>query len=169
MIQSKADTMLRSILAALCPKSKPSIEFDEPLGLFDIQVSAEDHGRLIGKNGATVWAVSALMQHAGFRIHVTNPEERSNRQPSLFEPRKDWDRKVITNLVRDIGVACIPGAPQPWVMEETGDSEATLHMELSMQDAVRLSDQDFVKAITAVLHAAGMAAGVVIKTEASWR
>ncbi len=174
--ENKVEELLRIIIASICRKTKtPKIELNESIHTFTVQVSSEDQGRAVGKKGLCFWAMNTILWYAGFAqnarpalMKLIEPSNgRSSSPPIPFKANANWDRKIIGDLIEAIMLTCFK-TPGVWVIEDTGDGEATANVRIEKYLQTSTCDPSFEEALGIVLHAAGMAGGVAITTEVKW-
>lgn len=172
--QSKAELMLREILASICKFTKePRIEFSQETQRFTVEVDSRDQGRVIGRKGINYWAINALMHYAGLTsygyvvgVSVLEPRVRSKVIENPFKPSLTWDESKIRGLVRTILDACFNQHAKDFEISNTGYAEAlvTVFGEVYLPH----DDPNFAEAIDTIVHAAGMGLGVRLKTQMIW-
>lgn len=174
--EKKVDRMIRQIVEAIClgdNEIKIAFTGDE----FHIQVSGEKHGRLVGKKGITIWAISALVAYAGRQsmstevaVRLMEPRQRAEKPQLIpFKPRGDWDAGRIERMVTSILRATLK-EPPTWVLSfVSGQSDATASITLSRDLKQSMEEPSFEEALDRVIHAAGMTAGAIIRTVVKWK
>lgn len=169
--------MLEAIVVALCTKTPdPVVKFDMPNGEAYIEVGALDYGKIAGKSGLHIWAISTLMTYAGLAqvaraitTHLEQPKDHPQRNNLPFEPKDDWNREQVGQLVETILETCLKLNGRVERIDETAKSEATIYVQIEKYLQTGLSDPSFEKAFRTVVRAAGKSLGVVLETEISWR
>jgi hypothetical protein len=177
-VESHSEILLRTIVGAICKRSKDhTIRYSEAGSTWVIMnLDERDQGRLIGKGGATFYALETCMWYAGL-AHAKRPEPvklisqpRSDRTPpkSPFKPNPKWNRKAIGKLVDTITTACLKKTV-PWVMEEQGESDAVISIQLEKYLQTPISDPDFKLALETLVHSAAMSDGANVTANISWK
>jgi predicted RNA-binding protein YlqC (UPF0109 family) len=177
-IESHSEILLRAIVEAICKRSKdPTIRWNEAGSIWLIQgLDDRDQGRLIGKGGMTFYALETCMWYAGL-AHAKHPEPvklisqpRSAVAPpkSPFKPNPKWNRKAIGKLVDTITTACLK-MTVPWSMEESGENEAVISIQLEKYLQTPMSDPDFALSLETLIHASGMSDGASITVSIIWK
>lgn len=174
--------MLTAIVRAMCKKTgNPVIRLAD--GAFTVQVEQADQGRMIGKQGICIWAISTLLWWAG-QAQQDKPvtfsllEPVGGRRPALppmpFKPESNWDRQVIRDLVEAIlsTIFCeeVPKQftmPPPFVLDES-EGDCMVNIRVPGMFRGRMADPSFEEAITVILRSAGFAHGAVIETKVAW-
>lgn len=140
-----------------------------------LRVEGFDQGRFIGKKGRVIWAIQTLCWHAGTAhngiptaMHLLEPLTPSDRANYPFLPEPAWDRKLISRLVNTILAACLPDENPPYVIDEDDETRATVIVKIDPKHNDNLLEPSFEKALSTLLHAAGMALGASIQTEIRW-
>ena len=161
-------SLLRKLLEALCrePNAIQIELLDESPKVFSVRVAREDHGRCVGKQGGTIWAISALIWYACDAHKVDPVEVRLERQPRSikpqlpFRPNRQWSREAIRDLMHIILINTFM-RDSAFVIEE-GQEPATAIV------AIRLNKPcpaDFEEALQKVVHAAGLNCGAQLEAK----
>ena len=173
-------TMLRTIMEAICKHPAAlRIHHDEANAHITMQVDGRDQGRAVGKQGRTITAIGALLWYAGMvstfsrrpiTIELLQPTANVGKAAfGMFQAKKDWDREKIGNLVDVILSTCFGFARGAWVTEDTGRAAATIQIDCDKYLHTASQDPSFEEAITTIVHAAGMACGVMLDTKVEWK
>ena len=174
--EDKAEQMLRTIIKSLCKHTEePMIRFKEATMEFIVAVDSRDQGRLVGKDGKTIWAIGTALWFAGLAcikrpigIQLVEPKVRAPRTPSLFKSNSQWNKTRIIELVRAILQACMGVAAKPCSILSHGDAVAVIHLDLDVYLRAACRDPSLEEAIDIIIHAAGMVDGANLKTQATW-
>jgi len=170
IVAEKLKHFLRTIVSAIARSTpKPEILHYPNDALFKFAVDPKDQGRLIGKNGSTIWAIQTLFWFAGLAQFgysysvelVVTPKENRPSMPIKFSP--DWPRKIINNLITEIIWACLPLHAE-YTIEEDG-AKATINLKLPKYLELQLSNPSFPEAFTTVMRTAGISNRVSLRTE----
>lgn len=169
------EVLLREIVTVLCRNTKePTVYHSYDDGAIIIHVSTCDHGRVVGKKGIVIWALSTIAWYADMAaarhtvpVKLVEPIESNKPLIFPFKPLADWDSALISKMTNDILVACLKDKGS-WVLEKIGDGEAIMHIKLDAYLHTACSDPDFEEAISVIIRAAGMANGCVIRVQCVW-
>ncbi len=175
--QSHSEVLLRAIVGSICKRTKdPLVRWSEGGSIWVIQVDEKDQGRLIGKGGATFYALETCLWYAGL-AHAQRPEPvklishpKTDRTPpkSPFKPNPKWNRKALGALVDVIGMACLK-KKLAWVIEEQGDTEAIISIELDKYLKTPMSEPDFQLALETIIHSSAMSDGASVTANILWK
>jgi len=177
-VESHSEILLRTIVGAICKRSKDhTIRYSEAGSTWVIMnLDERDQGRLIGKGGATFYALETVMWYAGL-AHAKRPEPvklisqpRSAAVPpkSPFKPNPKWNRKAIGKLVDTITTACLKKTV-PWIIEDGVMSDAIIIVELEKYLQTPMSDPDFELSLKTLIHSAGMSDGASVAANILWK
>ena len=177
MPNPKLEALLRSIIACVGRKTTdPLIQWNEETATFTIQVNARDQGRFIGKAGIVIWALKSIFWYAGLAqimktvdINLLEPKDPSSDQRAApFKPNASWNRSKFTTMLERLLQTCFNEQAPDWHLETSEPAKALVTIEINKYLRTPCSDPDLEEAIRTLVHAAGMADGCAIKTEASW-
>ena len=176
-VESHSEILLRAIVGAICKRSKDhTIRYSEAGSTWVIMnLDERDQGRLIGKGGATFYALETVMWYAGLVQGKPEPVKlislpKSERTPpkSPFKPNPKWDRKAIGKLVDTITFACLK-SKVPWVMAEGDENTAIISIRLEKYLQTPMSDPDFKLALETLIHSAAMSDGANVTANILWK
>ena len=131
--ESHSEILLHAIVGAICKRSKdPTIRWSEAGSIWLIQgLDDRDQGRLIGKGGATFYALETVMWYAGLAHGKPEPvklisQKKDDQTPpkSPFKPNPKWNRKALGKLVDIIGDAI--RNKMAWVIEDQSETDAII-------------------------------------------
>ena len=177
-VESHSEILLRAIVGAICKRSKDhTIRWSETAGVWMIMnLDERDQGRLIGKGGATFYALEAVMWYAG--LVQGKPERvklislpKSDRTPpkSPFKPNPKWDRKALGKLMDIITTACL-GKKLAWVIEEQPEPcQAVISIRMEKKVLAAMFDPDFDFALKTIIHSASMSDGASVTANIVWK
>lgn len=172
--------MVRTILRALCThtsEEKLTTLYSEPDRKVLIKVDGRDQGRVVGKQGRTITSIGILAWYAGLLSPEAKPigikllqatENVDVQAFGMFQARDDWDRSLIGGLIESILSTCLGISKGAWIEEKTGLAAATITITLDDSMRKKCESPSFTDAMSVILHAAGMANGVVLKSEYIW-
>lgn len=175
--ESHSEILLRAIVGAICKRSKDhTIRYSEAGSTWVIMnLDERDQGRLIGKGGATFYALETVMWYAGLVQGKPEPVKlislpKSERTPpkSPFKPNPKWDRKALGLLLNAITMTCLK-VKVPWSMNHDSDTEATMIIQLQNHIREPMTDPDFELAIKTLIHSAGMSDGANVTVNIVWK
>lgn len=176
--QKYSESLLRAIVGSICKRSKDAvIRWSEAGGAWMIMnLDDRDQGRLIGRGGATFYALETMMWYAGLS-HAQKPDPvrlpPKDKNPvappkSPFKPNPKWDRKALGKLVDVIGDACLK-KKLPYVIEDQGDTEAIISIQMDKYLKTPMSDPDFDISLKTLIHSAAMADGASVTANILWK
>lgn len=172
---SATETLLRQIVTTICRKTPdPLVQYSDNDYAILIRVNACDHGRVVGKKGIVIWALTTIAWYADLasgrvqrRIKLIDPIDGGMAVVFPFKPCAKWDSDMVCKMVESVVSACVKDKGS-WVLEKTGDGEATMHIKLDAYLHTACSNPDLEEAIGVIIRSAGMANGCVIKVECVW-
>ena len=175
--ESHSEILLRAIVGAICKRSKDhTIRYSEAGSTWVIMnLDERDQGRLIGKGGATFYALETVMWYAGLAHGKPEPVKliglpKSERTPpkSPFKPNPDWDRKTLGRLADTITTACL-SKQVAWVISDQSDTESVIVIQLPAKRKAEMTDPDFELSLKTILHSAGMSDGAHVTVSIVWK
>lgn len=166
--------MLAKIVNAICPRTtEPMFIYSLDKGELRISgIHPTDEGRIIGRIGATWWALTTVHKYACDALGIpqvrvmpleTGPK-LSDRSVS-FRPRDDWDKKALTGMIESVLSTCLP-KNNAWVLDEHHGVACKVQIPSKFEAA--MEDPNFEEAIDILIHCAGKGCGVSVKTEVEW-
>ncbi len=177
-VESHSEILIRAIVGAICKRSKdPTIRWSDAGSIWLIQgLDDRDQGRLIGKGGATFYALETALWYAGL-AHAKRPEpvklittQKSASAPPKgpFKPNPKWDRKAPGRLVDTITKACLKKTV-PWSLEEQGEADALMSICLEKYLQTPMSEPDFETALKTLIHSSAMSDGANVTASVLWK
>jgi len=175
-VEPHSEILLRAIVGAICKRSKDhTIRWSEAGSTWVIMnLDERDQGRLIGKGGATFYALETVMWYAGLVQGKPEPVKlislpKSERTPpkSPFKPNPKWDRKALGKLADIITLACTTKAA--WVIEDQSDHEAIISIQLDKRSKAAMTDPDFELSLKTLIHSASMSDGASVTANIVWK
>src|SRR6266404_6249238 len=176
--EQKLRDLLAAIVANIGRKTPgPEIDYIPHMAVLTLRVNPHDQGRFVGKKGIVIWAINTILWYAGIAnfgytigVKLLEPNgDGQDRRAMPFRPDPNWDRKKLGLLVDAITQNCFHTLICPWVIEDTGEAEATVNLQLEKYLKMQCEEPNLAEAISKVIHAAGMAQGANIKTNISWK
>ena len=172
---AKLKSMTTAIVCAICRKTE-SPEFaytidDEPFMRIN-GIHPEDEGRIIGKRGATFWALTVAHKDAcdalglaQVRIRPIDPRPNKTASVVAFRPRDEWDKKPVMDMIGSILATCLPGKAS-WGLDEHHGVVVRIRIDKSLEKAC--ADPSIAEMLDVLIHCAGKSCGASIKTEVTW-
>lgn len=157
--------VVRNLFAALTTPALPPIISQVKNG-YAVEVSPEDQGRVVGKHGRTIWAISAVVTAASVRqtgkqtpVKLLDPRKRSSGIQLPYRPNPEWNRAIV-DLMMEAFEKCF--IQMRWSMADSDEthSEITIYAE-GIDDSI-CHAVDIREAIEVIVRAAGMANGAVL-------
>jgi len=157
--------VVRNLFASMTrPSSPPDIEVRG--GEFIVQVDPEDQGRVVGKHGRTIWAISSVVLMASLRVtgkqsRVTllDPKRRSGGIQLPFKANPEWN-KAIVDILMEAFEKCFLG--MSWSVRHLDATHSVIDIRPVMIDDEISRSVDIREAIHVITRSAGMANGAVL-------
>jgi predicted RNA-binding protein YlqC (UPF0109 family) len=134
-----------------------------------IQVDKQDQGRVIGKRGITIAALSVVMWHIGearlgtpIKLTLLEPDSPNNSIPVPYMPTV----KLDTEELREFTEAILKSVCKSYELSITPNTGgATVIISLPEKEQSRLSDPNFEAALEHLVITAGKCCGGVVTPE----
>lgn len=158
----------RNLIAPITqPGCPPKINVT-PRGVF-VDVDPVDQGRVIGKHGRTIWAISTVFTAACLKItghqiqfRLNDPKQRAAAVQYPFKPNVNWNRAAVSILM-DAFAKCFSSFS--YEIEEEDGNHATVVMCPTDADASFCKAEDLLEAMEILVRASGMANGAVLTSK----
>ena len=166
------EELLRSILAAIT-QFTPNPEIETHDAGFAVSVHPDDQGRVVGRQGMTVWAINAVITYASLKhsgrqlvVRLLEPEVRGSGVKIPFRPNQAWDRSAIERLMNAFAL-CFDSMTFELVESSPTQAMVVIHPVGNEQEATQ-PHMNVIEAMAVLTRAAGMARGVVLDMIAEW-
>ena len=170
--EPKITEFLRNIIAAITQFThQPKITNGD--GGYSIWVEPEDQGRVVGKQGMTIWAISTALTFASIQQtgrqslwRLMEPDTRANGPKIPFRPRADWNRSVVEILMEALAM-CFTHMTYELV-DDDGTHSTIIVRPAGDKSQFTMHHMDLSEAMRVLVKATGMAHGAVLDLQIEW-
>lgn len=171
----KIENLLRTIVSAFSRRTKDPVITFTPPNQYSLQVHADDHGRLVGKNGIVVWALKTLVWYAGVANHgqpcsleLCEPFGQKSSTQIPYKPKTEVDKAKWGGFLDVLISTCTGREKSAWaILEEEGRHIMTIRLDKYLKIPT-LTESPIDEAIQTVVHAAGKADGISMDVKVEW-
>lgn len=168
--------LLEVITLCIARKTKnPEIEYIPEKALFTVRVDPHDQGKMIGKKGATIWAIQTMLWHAGMiylnhtvGVQLLEPVKGADIRATPFRARSKWDRELVTALIDKILSGCF-GENYSFILHEETQTCAKYIITLDAYLKMQVSEPSLEDALDRIIRSVGMSQGAYLNTQVIWK